>query len=344
MKPEWKSFLEDAGAEWSEDGSVAHFGNANRELQVSTTGDILCDLSHMGLISASGEEMRSFFQGQLTNDIEKVDARHAQLSAYCSPKGRMLAIFRVFQRESTVYLQLPRPNLEETLKRLRMFVMMSKVNLEDATDALVSFGFAGPNAEARLNTLLGSCPTENDLAQDKNGITVIRIPGPAPRFEIHGQLDDMKRLWNQINVNAAPAGASTWRLLDVLAVVPVVHFETRESFVPQMANMERINGISFTKGCYTGQEIVARMQYLGQLKRRMYSAIVDAEAKPGDEVYIPTNASPTGKVSEAAPHPDGGFAISVVMQISSYEKNDVHLGGQDGPVLTFLKLPYSLVD
>lgn len=350
MKPEWNAFLESAGAEWAADGSVGHFGNANRELQISTTGDVFCDLSHLGLISAHGDDTRSFLQGQLTNDTQAIDEKHSHLTAYCNPKGRMLALMRLFQRENTFYLSLPRDVLEDTLKRLRMFVLRAQVTMEDASDALVRIGVSGPNAEKRIHEAVGPIPSEPNQVSQVKGITVVRLPGfnKIDRFEIHGELDAMQQVWNDLNVDAAPVGADVWKLLEVMALQPTVYQATKEAFVPQMANLERVNGVSFTKGCYTGQEIVARMQYLGQLKRRMYPAYVKTASgqsiQPGDKLFVAGKEQATGEVVEAAPHPDDGYALSGVMRIAAYEEGDVRLGAPDGPALQFLDLPYTLAD
>lgn len=341
MKPEWKEFLTDAGAEFAANGSVESFGNPNRELQVSPAGEVICDLSHLGLISAHGEEARSFLQGQLSNDIHQVAANRSQLSAYSTAKGRMLALFRIFQRDQGLYLELPRDNLEETLKRLRMFVLRAKVTLDDASDAFVRIGLAGPRAEDRLHAAVGPYPTEPGHVVQTNGVTVIRLPGVRPRFEICGELDAMKAIWNDLNVDCAPVGAPVWELLNVLAGIPTVYASNREAFVAQMTNLDRLDGINFKKGCYTGQEIVARMHYLGQLKQRMYVAVVYADASPGDELFADGQA--TGKVVEAAPYPEGGHALLGVMRIAAFEAGKVTLG-ENGPALRFLDLPYTLDD
>lgn len=343
MKPEWKAFLENKGAEL-EDGRVGTFGNPQRELRIVTAGDVIADLSHFGLISAHGEDAASFLQGQLTNDIRNVTDTHSQLSAHCSPKGRMLANLRLFKHDEAFYLQMPREQVETALKRLRMFVLASKVSLEDTSDTFVHFGFSGPKAEAELRERLGGVPDRPDDALARGEITVIRVPGPHPRFELFGELEAMQRLWTALDVRAAPVGASCWGLLDVLAGIPTIVPETADEFVPQMANLQLIGGVSFTKGCYTGQEIVARTEHLGKLKRRMYRAHADVETcpRPGEPVYrgAGEGAQSAGKVVNALPSPEGGCELLAVVEIARREAGDVHLGGPDGPALEFRDLPY----
>ena len=344
MKPEWKGFLEDAGAEFDEQGVVTSFGSQRRELSVALTGNVFSDLSHMALISVHGKDAQDFLQGQLTNDVREVDAGHSQLTAYCSPKGRMLALFRLFRIDDSFYLSLPESLVEPVLKRLRMFVLRSDVTLEEVTDTFVHLGISGPEAPAELEALVGGeVPGEVDAVLTTPDYSIIRIPGIEPRFEVYGTLDACTRIWEGLNVRCAPVGAPAWGLLNVLAGVPQIHPETVEAFVPQMANLHLLNGVSFKKGCYTGQEVVARMQYLGKLKRRMYLAHVDSDQVPAPGTEIFSEQDPeqaAGKVVEAHPHPDGGCMLLAVIQIERAEKDRLHLGTATGPVLELQDLPY----
>ena len=303
----------------------------------------LSDLSELGLIRVQGEDARRFLQGQLTNDIEKVDPATSQLSSYCSPKGRMLASFRIFERGGALYLLLPRERLEAILKRLQMFVLISKVTLEDASTELAVIELSG---DCAADLLPLDPPTGDNAVREGDGFTLIRIPGDRPRFQVIAPPELILALWEEAAQSATPTAFSAWKLLDIRAGIPSVWEATVEAFVPQMANLQAVQGVSFTKGCYTGQEIVARMQYLGKLKRRMYRVRVDsAQApRPGDELYSPHSASGqgTGKVVSAAPAPEGGYEALVVIEIAAAESGEVHLGAPDGPALTFLDLPYAL--
>ncbi|GMQ88209.1 MAG: folate-binding protein YgfZ [Gammaproteobacteria bacterium] len=347
MISEWKEFLANAGAEFSDTG-VAHYGSLRRELSVATTGNIFADLSHYGLISAHGEDTETFLQGQFTNDIRKVTDGHSQLSGLCNPKGRLLATFRVFHRGDSYYLCLPASMLEDVIKRLRMFVLRSKVTLEDASDTFVHLGVSGDDAQQELRKFAGELPDTVNAAVQAGHHTIIQVPGVHPSYEIFTTVDDARQLWDRLNVQSAPIGADAWQLLDIQAGIPVISPQTREAFVPQMTNLQLIDGVSFQKGCYTGQEIVARMQYLGKLKRRMYRARIDNGPRPtGDEeVFSADNAQQSaGKLVSAAPHPDGGYAMLVVLQIASAEsESGLHLGSVDGPLLELETLPYPFAE
>lgn len=348
MKPEWKTQLEKDGAEFADDQSVASFGNPERERRVSTTGNVFCDLSHYGQIAAYGEDVTTFLQGQFSNDIQAVDPCHSQLSSYCNPKGRMIANFRVFKREETYYLSLPRTMIEPTLKRLRLYVLRSRVTLDNADTGLVHIGLSGPDAPDLLREAQGSTPPEIvDEVRTANGITTIRVMGIHPRFELYGPLDAIHDVWNKLNVHSAPVGAACWDLLNVLAGIPVIHPQTSEAFVPQMANLDLIGGLNFQKGCYPGQEIVARMHYLGTLKRRMYLVHIDTNfAEKGSEILSSEDSDKgtgVGRLVEAYRHPDGGLVGLAVLQISSIQENkSLRLMQVKGPKVTVGVLPYSL--
>jgi len=343
MIPDWKSFLENAGAELDEHG-VAHYGNLRRELSVALTGNVFADLSHYGLISVHGEDAAEFLLGQFTNDLREVDEQRSQYSGYCNAKGRLLCTFRIFRHGDSYYLSQPAEMVEPLINKLRMFVLRSKVTIEKASDTFVHLGISGEAAAADLEKAFGVLPEKlHDVVRNDNGL-VINVPGVRPGYEIFTTREYASTLWDALNVHHAPIGADAWQLLDIEAGVPVIYPQTQETFIPQMVNLQLVDGVSFRKGCYPGQEIVARMQYLGKLKRRMYRARVDSKERPqpGDEVFPgKEDAQSVGKLVSAAPHPDGGFAMLVVLQIASAESDTtLHLGANDGAELALEPLPY----
>jgi len=347
MKHEWRDFLQNAGAEF-EDDCVASFGNPERERRITHTGESFCDLSHFGIIAAYGEDAAAFLQAQFTNDINQVDEAHSQLSALCSPKGRMLCNFRIFRREQTYYLVLPYELLEAALSRLRMFVLRSKVTLEDASDALMGIGASGNKIIEHLGDIAGRLPENIDDAIEYKDFTIIRVAGVLPRFEIYGLLEAMKKLWQALDVHATPVGANVWELMNIQAGIPVITASTIDAYVPQMANMHLINGVSFTKGCYPGQEIVARMHYLGKLKRRMYRIGFAAHDRPKAGSALVTESSTEsqdiGSILSAQQTPDGNYEALAVIQVNDAENSQLKLGDANGPVVTVLDLPYAFDD
>jgi folate-binding protein YgfZ len=345
MISKWHQWLIDSGANLRTD-RVLDFGDPETEVRITTAENILCDLSHMGLIEASGEEATQFLQGQFSNDINQVRESRSQLSSYCNPKGRMIAIFRIFKRDQSYFLRLPIELLESTLRRLRMFVLRAKVELNDASHALIRIGYCGPAAENELKSLAGQIPEGvNDSVRAAN-TTIIRVPGPRPRYEIYGELDDVKSLWQRLKSSATPVGASQWALLDILSGIPTVLAQTREAFVPQMANLDLVDGVSYSKGCYPGQEVVARMHYLGTLKRRMYRIHLNTPTppQPGDSVFRSEsrNEQLVGTIVDAQRDGRGGSTGLAVMRINETEKGNLRLNTPEGPSITLDNLPYTL--
>lgn len=326
MNPAWKDFLEQ------------QYGT--RESAPATADCALSDLSDLGLIRVQGEDARSFLQGQLTNDVNLVSSEQSQLSGYCNPKGRLFACFLLFEHAGNLYLQLPRERLDSMLKRLRMFVLMSKVTLTDASDELAGIGLTGDC----LPELLDKLPEAPfDTVQNPQG-TVLRMPGDTPRVQIWGTPEQLTELWKKLAPTASLVNADFWPLANIRAAYPSILNATAEAFVPQTLNLDLLEAISFTKGCYTGQEVVARMKYLGQLKRRMYLARIDTDQPPqaGDPLYAASSKSGqgAGKVVDARPSPDGGCEALVMTQISSAEAGDLQLGDANGAKLVLSEPPY----
>lgn len=345
MIESWKQFLNDQGAVIEGD-RVKDYGNENTEKHAALEGHILCDLSHYGLIRAFGEEASDFLQNQFCNDVRNVSNTQSQLNAYCNPKGRVLAFFRLFQANNQHYLRLPQEILNDTLNRLRMFVLMTKVTLEDASNEMVRIGFSGPNAEHQLGNVIDTIPTEIDTVTQTNNVTVIRVSNTTPRFEIYGSVNYIKSIWEKLATDAKPVGNGSWNLLDIKDAIPEVLPETKEVFVPQMINLEGIHALSFKKGCYPGQEIVARMHYLGKLKRHMFLAHTDSinTPVPGDSLFAQDSESGqgAGKIVRAETNPNGGVDLLAVIEIASKDKGSLHLESSLGPVLNIQPLPYTV--
>jgi folate-binding protein YgfZ len=343
MNPRWKNFLLEAGAALTDD-RVEHFGNPLRELQVSGGGDIIADLSQRGLIGVHGADACKFLQGQFTNDISLVDAGVSQLNGYCSPKGRLLALLRVFRRDDSYYLLLPRVLLGDTLARLKKYVMISKVTLEDAGDALVGVGLAGPRGEEILGALVPEIPGSADAACRVGALTVLRLPGTRPRFALYGPAAEMEPIWTVLAARAAPVGAGAWDRLDILAGIPDIHPATVDEFIPQTVNLELLGGINFKKGCYTGQEIIARLHYRGSVKRRMYlgHAGVEAPPAPGTPLHAAGgDGQSVGHVVMSASDPAGGCDLLAVVAIEHASDKTLYLNDNSDMKVT-LKAPDGL--
>lgn len=344
MNNEWKNYLLSINAN-IENNQVKDFAKSLEEETSSFDRLALADLSHYSLIQASGDDVVPFLQGQLTNDIKLVSENTSQLSAYCNPKGRILANFRIFKRDGKYYLRLRNDTIEATLKRLRMYVMRSKVELADISDDLVGMGVAGERAQEKLTAIFSTLPTEADGSISESGITLIKLPGTLPQYEAYGSADEIIKLWNNLANDAVFIGENSWNLLTIRAGIPEIVAKTVEEFVPQMVNLQAINSLSFTKGCYPGQEIVARMHYLGKLKRRLYRASVECDVLPEPGQAIMTadeNPQKVGQVVNASWASPNIAEILTVLKIENAEANRLHLDSDTHQHIQLAELPYSL--
>ena len=342
MTSAWRDFLLERGAR-IEAAAVSHFGDATAELRAARDGGVVAPLVHLGLIACGGEDAQAFLHGQLSNDVKQLTPVRSEYAAYCSAKGRMLANFLVWQEDQAYYLQLARSLLPAVQKRLGMFVLRAKVKLVDASELRPVLGLAGSAAATALRELFPALPQQaHQVVHDPANGTLIALPGA--RFQLVAELESAKRLWHKLAAVLRPVGAPCWEWLEIRNGLPLITPATQEQFVPQMANMELIGAVNFQKGCYPGQEIVARTQYLGQLKRRMVLAHVAGEVmpQPGEELFSSAlDGQASGMVVNAQAAPDGGYDLLAVMQTASITQATVHFKSVDGPALCIQPLPYS---
>ena len=296
-------------------------------------------LAHLGVIRVEGEDAAKFLHGQLTQDFSLLGLAEARLAAFCSAKGRMQASFIGFKRSPTeILLVCSRDILAPTLKRLSMFVLRAKAKLTDASNDYALFGLAGDAIES-IATGAQPAWTRADI-NDKNIVYLYPADG-VPRALCVASV-----------TQAAPAGAvlseQDWAWGEVRSGIATITAPIAEAFVPQMLNYESVGGVNFKKGCYPGQEVVARSQFRGTLKRRAYLAHSDAAMKAGDEVFLASDATqPCGTVAQAAAVPagaqTGGFDAIVVLQVAAMEAGGLHLGSASGPALFAAPAPYPLL-
>ncbi len=281
MNKQWQQYLQNNGAILTHDGSnVEHFGQPEKEQHAVNNGNIITPITGMTYIQASGIDAKTFLQGQFTNDIALINSQSSQLSGYCNPKGRLLTLFRITQHGDNYHLHLPACLLEKTLSRLKMFVMRAKVTLEPATAETVRIGVSGKSTNGKLGAHISALPTDVNSVTNENGITIIKHPGINSRFELIGDREKIQPLWQLLTQDFSPTGSDIWQLLNINAAQPSVVTETVEMFIPQMLNLHVIDGVSFKKGCYPGQEVVARLHYRGQLKRHMQIAQFNSDQLP----------------------------------------------------------------
>jgi len=300
-------------------------------------------LSQFGLIHFSGEDAQTFLHNQLSCDINALVPGRSTFGAYCTPKGRMLVSFLLWRSDQGYFMQLPSSLREPIQKQLSKFILRSKVKTTDVTGDSVLIGVSGNDAAALMQRVIGQAPQGERGVAHTSDATVIRLPGN--RFEIAAAKDKAPRVLEVLASGAETTGQEHWEWLDIRAGIPTILPSTQEAFVPQMVNLDLIGGVSFEKGCYPGQEIVARMHYRGTLKQRMYLACIAANERPqpGDKLYgAGFGEQACGTIVNAASSPQGGYDTLAVIQIAAAEKNDVHWKALEGPLLKLLPLPYEV--
>ncbi len=322
MNIEWQNFLVSKGAVF-EDGRLLRFNGTNHN---RPTDDIITCLAHTGLILAQGDDLQQFLQGQLSNDIRQVSEDKAQLSAYCSPKGRVLALFLIYRHNQNLYIQTNKELLEPTIKRLRMFIMRSKVTLSDCSHDFIRLAVSTAKGEPILSKLFkGNIPKdEYGTSHPSPNTAMIRLPGTTSRFELI--ISDVKEaidIWTALDKNFTPVGYSQWELTNIEAGIPEIYPATVDKFVPQTINLDKLGAINFKKGCYVGQEVIARVKYLGRVKRHMYAATVESSLTPkaGDTLYSDDHETAIGLVVSAQQESNGRQSLLVSI------KEDAAKGG-----------------
>jgi folate-binding protein YgfZ len=344
---DWQQFRTKQGARFTDEPIAQLTGFNEREADSAPPRDYITVLHDFGLIAWSGEDAASFLHNQLTNDIENLGTAQARLAGYCTAKGRLLATMTVWRKDGDIVLQLPRQLQAAIQKSLQMFVLRAKAKARDATGEWVVLGLAGDTAAKTLQTWFPQLPQASFDKVDGDAGVLVRLPSDeaAPRFQWITSPTFAQQAWPQLTQALTPVGPQAWRLSDIRAGLPTVTQATQEQFVPQMINFELIGGVNFKKGCYPGQEIVARSQYLGKLKRRMLLATIDnADVMPGAEVFAADDPEqPCGMIVNAE-RVNGRSECLVEIKVAATEAGSIHLGTAQGAQLHFKPMPYALPD
>ncbi|KND55526.1 Folate-dependent protein for Fe/S cluster synthesis/repair in oxidative stress [Candidatus Paraburkholderia kirkii] len=299
-------------------------------------------LTQFGVIDVKGEDAASFLHGQITNDVQHLDASTARLAGYCSPKGRLLGSFLMWRTPDAVRLLIARNVQAAVQKRLSMFVLRSKAKLTDATPEVAAVGFAG-DVRGALSGIFDALPDGVHVKVEGPRGALIRVPDAAhrPRFLWVGPQAQIEARLAKLDEKLKRVPEQMWDWLDIHAGEPRITHATVEQFVPQMVNFDVLGGVNFKKGCYPGQEVVARSQYRGTIKRRTALAHVET-ATPGAELFHSDDpGQPCGLVVNAAPAEGGGVDCLVEIKLAALGNGSVHAGSADGPTLAFAPLPYA---
>lgn len=305
-------------------------------------GALVAPAPGWGLLTFEGPDAASFLHCQLSTHVEGMRPGAAGWSSYNSPKGRMLATLLLWRRTPEAFAAFVAADLAEALaRRLALFVLRAKVVVADCSPAGRRFGVVGPGAEAAVRAAVGDAPTPG---QGIAAADTLVAAAPDGRILVHAPEARVEAVWAQLSAHAAPGAATEWDRAGIIAGVPLVTRLTQDLFVPQTANFDLVGGVDFHKGCYPGQEIVARMQYLGRLKERLQAFHVAGESPPaGTPVYSALFGDQAcGTVVNAAPAPAGGSDLLAVVQWSAVAAGNLRLGSNAGPTLALRDLPYAV--
>ena len=338
------STLASLGAQLDVNGQAIHFGNPGQELLATQTGSVVSWLGSSALIQLSGEDAQVFLNSLLSSDVKHLEVGQSQYTTFSTPKGRMLASMLLSRTDDSFMMQLPSSLQPAMLRKLSMYILRSKVKVTDASTQYMIFGVSGPLTRATLIHCFGNAPnadqtnlraSETMLIQTTAGLHYLYVPTEAAA-------SSLRRLHD---AGLILVGENAWRNLSLRTGFTWIYPATQEQFVPQMANMDLVGAVNFKKGCYPGQEIVARTQYLGKLKRRMYRVSIDCPismAAPGTELFSDTLPDQAiGMIADSAPIATGATEALAVIQSNCWEK-EIYIGSSDGPQLQQLALPYPM--
>jgi len=337
---EWQDYLRQQSAQIDNDWVLGFQSGAS---SAGPNALHLCALTHLACIEVCGDDAPSFLQNQMSNDTRLVSDQQAQLAAYCSAKGRVISLLWILKSKQGYFLLLPRDRVDALVKRLRMFVLMSRVDIQDVSDQWHCLGIFGDNCDAVVQRL-GVTTRDETLGVGQNdSLCAVRCHGTQARYLLLAAHAQAATLWQTLSAQAECVASKRWIAEDIKAGVPQVYQATTEAFVPQMLNLHSLNAISFTKGCYPGQEVVARMKYLGKLKRRMFHAEVlgDWVIRPGDEIVDTDNKS-VGQVVDVAPLPDSSGNRLLAVLLIDASNNPLKIKGYEQSLLKIKDLPYTV--
>jgi hypothetical protein len=318
------------------------------DFQRLRAGPVLCRLADLGVLEVDGPDAVAFLQSQTTADIGALPMHGWHLGGYCTPKGRLLAIFLVWRYEDGLRLLLPQALAPAILQRLSRYVLRAKLRLRDASREWLTFALCGAGG-AQVLQQAGVDPPQaawQSRAWDSGGVgvRVAALPGGAACAQRWLCLAPAAQAaqWERQLAALPRLGPALWWWTQIDAALPAVFSSTSELFVPQTLNLEVLGGVSFRKGCYPGQEIVARSQYLGRLRRRLALAHAP-ELGPGPDVFASGKADPVGRIVMAATAPGGGWDLLFESAIDE-QSGSLHAGALDAPALQHRPLPYVLFD
>ncbi len=353
LDPKWFNFLTSQNAQFDSTGQIVTFGQAELERFLIKNGPVVTSLSHQGLIKVSGKDAVCFLQGQLTTDIHQVSNTQAQLSAYCDPKGQILAIFLIFKYQDEFYLSFHHSLKEAVFKRLSMFIMRSDVQLTDMSNQLIHIGFAGEFGDLDIQRCLNTkvkkeYETGYIQTEGMEEVCVVKVLGPYHKYDLFGPADQVEKVWTHLRSNADVTNSYDWNLLNIAAGIPEVTEQTTAQFLAQFLNLDKLDAIDFKKGCFPGQEMIARVHYRGKVTKRMFRIRSEAllDLKAGKILFLKDSLGKSHKLTVITANPNifEGTLCLAVGTLKSLEAIEGNLVTESGDLAFIEPLPYSITD
>ncbi len=339
METNWKTFLSASGAN-IQGNFVNDFGNPEQESNDAFT-DVITDLSYLNLLTISGDDTETFLSGQFTSDISQLQDGKLQCSAWCNPKGRVIANFLMLRQENIFYLLLPDELKNIFIQRLRMYILRADVSIQDQSNKLAAIGVRGNAVKSILTAKFDGIPEPYQYSTN-NELVLIALPDETSRYIIIGRYDRIEALWQSLSARLIPIGSRYWQLFDILSGHAWVYKDTSESFLPQELNLDLLGGLSFSKGCFPGQEVIARLHYRGREKKRLYLGHSSSEIlfPPATKLYRDELEQSIGTIVNSAAHPEKGMTVLAVVDSVANNHEILHIHSADGPDIQLDSLPY----
>jgi folate-binding protein YgfZ len=341
MLAEWKSFLLSSGARF-EGEIVRDFGDPDREAESVTSGNLLTDLSYLAVIKISGVDAAEFLNGQFTSDLSRLNDGGVQASAWCNPRGQVIVNMIIVRTGGEFFLLVPREMKDKFISRLRMYVLRAKVMVEDCSDAMPCVGYIHGNNDRYSGIEIERRNPMRERAIQDNGLVMLHIPVNWNRMIMFGPPAVLRAAWLKLAQLYTSSGSHYWQLYDVLDGQPWILNATTETFLPQLLNLDKLQGLSFDKGCFPGQEVIARLHHRGQYKQRLYTVKLDngAAVITGTRLYNEDQPQGVGTVVNSAVNPlDGQYAL-VVMNVDYGDPEHLRLADNPARVVQISPPPY----
>lgn len=329
----WLQALENAGATLHGEHRLSTSASQNKTL--------ITPLIHQQVISVIGPDAQKFLQGQLTCDIAELDQRGSGLGAHCTIKGAMLSLYRLMAVEGGYWLRLSAELREQAQANLNKYIIFSKAETTDLSEQIVGLGLSGPGAATLVERLMDRAPSEVNGTLRSGQRLAVKVPGK--RYELWLPVSEAIELLPSLLDSAAMGSTEQWELQEIQAGIPDLRAASADHYIPQMTNLQALDGVSFSKGCYTGQEIVTRLQHRGKLNKCMFRAQVSSDKLPAIGSYLHSaQREKVGQVLLAAPLGDSQYELLAVISKEQADSHALMLDSQNGPAVELLSLPYEL--